>query len=67
MREQQFELYIRCQLDREYFADWEEMSPEVRAFWEKKETAPTRCDGGGNMGSWCQRCTYCSLYEIDEE
>jgi len=51
---------ITCELNQEYFEVWKDLTAERRAIFE---AYPTRCDGSGAMGTWCESCEFCYLYE----
>lgn len=59
-------LTIRCALDDEYFQDWNKLSPELKAFWDESENT-CNCDGDGEMGTWCDGCPFCDIFEVEPE
>lgn len=65
-RTQTFTTEITCELDDEYFGDWDSLSPEIQKFWDDT-TLQSHCEGQGGMGAWCHRCPWCKSYEVDEE
>ena len=64
-REQQISLDIQCNLDDEYFGDWDELTPEIQEFWNNSSDG-THCEGGGNMGTWCEGCHFCGRFDEDD-
>lgn len=65
-RSQNFDLSITCDLDDEYFADWNDMSPELQAFWTATDKQPG-CEGSGAITPInCDGCPFCKHYEVDE-
>lgn len=56
-------LDITCELNSEYFQDWNDLTEEQQAMFDDKAT---RCDGGGRMGVWCVGCDFCSDYEFED-
>lgn len=64
-RTQDFNLTVRCELDDEYFQDWNSLSPELKAFWDELNNI-CNCDGTGEMSTWCKNCVFCEVFEIEE-
>lgn len=59
-------VHIECELGDEYFADWNNLSPAVQAFWNEATEQP-HCEGSGNMGIWCNGCPFCHYFEVDDQ
>lgn len=62
MRDATLTLDITCKLDAEYFAEWESLTDEIKAFWEDESC---NCEGSGVIGFWCHGCPFCLRF--DEE
>lgn len=56
---------VHCDAPDDMFGAWEEVSEETRDLLD--EQGPTRCDGGGYVGFWCENCPYCGLFERDDD
>lgn len=65
MRTKLFSVEVTCKLGDEYFADWNELSPEIKEFWEKTELQ-SNCEGEGWMGSGCYECPFCDNFDEEE-
>lgn len=64
-RQQRFILEIECKLDDEYFEVWNELTEEIKEFWNSGGTVP--CEGTGNMRPYCEDCQYCRMFDLDED
>lgn len=63
-RTETFNLEITCELDNEYFGDWDSLSPEIKAFWDKAHQKP-HCEGEGVIGTWCRHCPWCANFDAE--
>ena len=65
MREKTLILTVRCRLGEEAFTlPFDDLSPELQMLFEKHKT---NCGEGGGLGSWCDGCYFCTLFEEEEE
>jgi hypothetical protein len=64
MRTEQLVIDIDCELDDEYFGEWDLLTPEIQAFWEDP-SHKCNCEGSGVMSSLCADCPFCSEYEVE--
>ena len=60
MRNHVIVIDITCKLSQKYFKAWKYLTAKQRAAFENH---PTRCDGGGVIGTWCKGCKFCYAYE----
>lgn len=61
-RSELHEVIIGCALSEEYFAEWKNLSQELKEFWEKKDNY-CNCNGTGNIGIWCHDCPFGNVEE----
>ena len=59
MRNEQVMIDIDCELDLEYFGDWDSLTPEMQKFWEDHKC---NCEGSGVVSSSCYGCPFCEHY-----
>ena len=65
-RDTDLTLIIRCKLNDEYFQEWNNLSPELQAFWDEPQNA-CNCEGTGEMSTWCHGCPFCQIFEIETQ
>ena len=57
-------LDIECELDDTYFnCDWDDLTEYQKVVFSNHST---QCDGGGEMGHWCDNCHFCVDMEVTE-
>ena len=54
-------LIIICELDQEYFAPWDELSPEQQAIFTDRSC---KCDDENDFGPFCIDCDFCENWEL---
>lgn len=65
MRQERFTLTVCCKLAEGAFTlPFDELAPELQELFERYKT---NCGEGGDLGSWCDGCPFCILFEEDEE
>lgn len=62
-RSENVNVEIVCKLGDEYFVAWEELSQELKEFWETNDS--TQCDGRGGIGLWCEDCSHCKRFSVE--
>lgn len=61
-----FNTWIECTLGKEYFLEWEGLSPDIRKWWEEQTETP-KCEGTGVMTlANCTNCPFCGGIQTDE-
>lgn len=62
MRTGQVMIDVDCELDAEYFGDWDLLSPEIKKFWVDP-AHKCNCEGYGVLSSSCRGCPFCEYYD----
>lgn len=63
-RSTEISIEIECELSKEHFGEWDSLSPELQSFWNVQKGG-TRCDGSGEMSTWCDGCQFCKLFDVE--
>lgn len=59
-RVEYIEFEVRCDLDDDFFLDWDAMTERVREFWDA-HPGPVPCEGDGEMTTYCGDCPFGSV------
>lgn len=65
-RELYIDVRVECTLDDNWFSEWEDLPPDLQAWWELQTETP-RCEGSGHMGVHCIGCHFAGEHDYEEQ